>query len=214
MCFAWPVRVLAVQRFRFQFFRLVSLMADRPKRPCEGVAWPTRCVVLRSVRADHGDVSCARSDSLAVRSSGLTSRQLREREWSVCLPVRLRASIGGRRVCFPGISTARNDWTVRGDFSVADLVGNLVFLVGDDGVLDADGERFRVSAVIVSRHRCVAPPSFDLRACADEQDFVNLVFGAQPVEFAGMPFEERELMDLSDVPTPVTPSSPDAERVR
>ena len=103
----------------------------------------------------------------------MTSRQLREREWSIDWPVRLRASIGGRRVCFPGISTARNDWTVRGDFSVADLVGNLVFVVGDDGRVDSKGELHRVSAVMASESRRPAPPSFLLVECASVEQVVD-----------------------------------------
>ena len=84
-------------------------------------------------------------------------------------------------------------------------------MVGDDGGVDTRGELFRVSAVIVARHQCVAPPSFELRECANEQDFVDVVFGRQVVEFVGMPFEEREPVDLSEG---VTLIPPDAKRSR
>ena len=91
---------------------------------------------------------------------------------------------------------------------VGALVGTLVFMVGDDGGVDSNGERFRVSAVIVSSHHCVAPLPFALCECADEQDFVTVVFGCEVAEFVGMPFEECELIDLSNVATPPSPASP------
>ena len=94
---------------------------------------------------------------------------------------------------------------------VGALVGTLVFMVGDDGGVsgvDSNGERFRVSAVIVSSHHCVAPLPFALCECADEQDFVTVVFGSEVAEFVGMPFEECELIDLSNVATPQSPASP------
>ena len=139
---------------------------------------------------------------MAPKASGLSSRQLREHHRSSPAPRVRLGSIGGRRICLPGVSKLRDDWRVPGQYMVGSLVGTLVFMVGDDGDVDAHGERFRVSAVIVSRHQCVAPPSFELCECADEHDLVTVVCGDQVVEFAGMPFEERELIDLSNVPTP------------
>ena len=183
--------------------RVGSLMAERGRK---------RLRDRVDESASTMSVPCGRSHSLQVRASGLTSRQLRDHEWSTHVErlVRLRGSIGGRRICLPGVSTLRDDWRVPGGFTVGGLVGTLVFMVGDDGVVDA-GELCRVSAVIVSRHQCVAPPSFELCECADEQNFVDVVCGAQAAEFVGLPFEERELVDLSNVPTP---PSPDAKRSR
>ena len=158
--------------------------------------------------ASTESVPCGRSDSLEVRVSGLTSRQLRDHQLSRPPQWVWLGSIGGRRICLPGVSTLRDDWRVPGQYMVGALVGTLVFMVPNDGLVDAHGERFRVSAVIVSRHQCVAPPSFELSECADARDFVTVVCGAQAAEFVGMPFVERGLIDLSNVSTPLTPDSP------
>ena len=48
----------------------------------------------------------------------------------------------------------------------------------------------------------------ELCECADEHDFVTVVCGVHAAEFVGMPFVERELIDLSNVATPPTPDSP------
>ena len=179
--------------------RVVSLMAERGRQRSRD----------RVEESASTAVPCGCSQSVQVRASGLTSRQLRDHEWSTHVErlVRLRGSIGGRRICLPGVSVLRDDWRVPRGFTVGGLVGTLVFMVGDDGVVDA-GELCRVSAVIVSRHQCVAPPSFELCECADEQNFVTVVCGSQAAEFVGMRFEQRELIDLSNVPTPPSPDSP------
>ena len=148
------------------------------------------------------------SHSSKARVSGLTSRQLREHHSSKPAPSVRLVSISGRRICLPGVSTVDRDWSVPGRFLVRALVGTLVFVVGDDGGVDSNGERFRVSAVIVSSYRCVAPESFALCECSDEQDLVTVVFGSEVAEFVGMPFEECELIDLSNVATPPSPASP------
>ena len=137
----------------------------------------------------------------------LTPRRIREWSTHAERPVRLRGSIGGRRICIPGVSNFRNDWKVPGWYVVGGLLGTDVFVVGDDGVVDTRGEFFRVSAVLVAHKNCVAPAAFELRECANEQDFVDVVFGRQVVEFAGMPLEER---DSVDYPTSV----PDGKRCR
>ena len=61
--------------------------------------------------------------------------------------------------------------------------------VGDDGGVDSHGERFRVSAVIVSSYRCVTPELLALCKCSDEQDLMTVVFGSEVAEFVAMPFE-------------------------
>ena len=171
---------------------------------------PSSPVQLPRDRVDESasSESVARADSLEVRASGLTSRQLRDHQLSRPPQRVWLGSIGGRRICLPGVSTLRDDWRVPGQYMVGALVGTLVFMVPNDGLVDAHGERFRVSAVIVSRHQCVAPKTFQLWECADAQDFVTVVCGAQAAEFVGMPFVERELIDLSNVATPPTPDSP------
>ena len=148
------------------------------------------------------------SHSSKARVSGLTSRQLREHQSSKpAVWVRL-GSISGRRICIPGVSIVNDDWSVPGQYLVGALVGTLVFMVGDDGGVDPNGERFRVSAVIVSSDQCVAPESFALCECADKQGLLTVVFGSEVAKFVGMPFEERELIDLSNVATPPSPASP------
>ena len=125
------------------------------------------------------------------------------------MPVFVRlGSFSGRRICVPGVSREINGWRVPGSYCVAALLGTLVLVVGDDGTVDPNGERYRVSAVIVARNQCPAPPSYQLFECADEQDFVTVVCGAHVAEFVGMPCEERPLIDLEAVATPPSPDSP------
>ena len=118
----------------------------------------------------------------------------------------LRNSVSGRRVCLPGVGSSDRGWdSVPGHFAVQNLLGVLVFLVEDDGSVDSRGERFRVAAVLSSRHRRPAPPSFSLIECADDDDSVSLVFGERVLEFVGLPAEERPLADLEGVGQPPTP---------
>ena len=149
-----------------------------------------------------------RSHPFQVPVSGLTSRQLRHHRSSMPAQGLRLGSISGRRICVPGVSRETNDWRVPAEYTVGAILGILVFVVGDDGAVDANGERHRVSAVIVARHQCPAPPSYQLFECADEQDFVTVVCGAHVAEFVGMPCEERPLIDLEDVATPPSPDSP------
>ena len=146
-----------------------------------------------------------------VRASGLTSRQLRAHVRSSDAAsvgmVRL-GSIAGGRICLPGVSKLRDGWSVPGQYLVGALVGTFVFMVGDDGSVDARGQQHRVSAVVVSRYGCIAPSSFQLCECADEHGLVSVVCGAHVAEFVGMPFVESEPMDLSEVKTPPSPGSP------
>ena len=116
--------------------------------------------------------------------------------------------MSGGRVCLPAVSTSRNGWTVPGHYLVGKLCDTLVFMIGEDGSVDSRGPQHRVTAVIV--HGCgrVAPSSYPLSACADEDGLVSVVFGDHVAEFAGLPFVEPEFMDLEDVKTPASPGPP------
>ena len=186
----------------------------RPAQPVDGSASPGSAARGRKRPAQRVDESgspgsVARGRSRSGPTSRLTRRRLSQGEASLrsCGPVRLRGSIGGRTVCLPDVSSLERDWTVPAWYTVADIVGQLAFMVGEDSGRGSEGATCRISAVIVSRHGCVAPSPFELSQCADGQNFVEVVCGAQPVRFAGMPAEERALIDLSDVATPVTPGS-------
>ena len=120
--------------------------------------------------------------------------------------IALRNPLSGRRVCLPAVSTSDNGWTVPRSFEVRQLLGELVFVVGDDGRVDSEGERFRITAVMSSEFGGPAPASFELWECASAEGVVQVCFGARVQEFLGLPFEERELLDLSGVPTPSSPS--------
>ena len=85
--------------------------------------------------------------------------------------------------------------------------GELVFVVGDDGRVDSEGERFRITAVMSSEFGGPAPASFELWECASAEGVVQVCFGAHVQEFLGLPFEERELLELSGVSTPSSPSA-------
>ena len=87
---------------------------------------------------------------------------------------------------------------------VGGLLGTDVFLVGDDGVVDTRGDVFRIGAVLVADSNCVAPAAFELRECANEQGFVDIVFGRRVVR--GVTSED--LCDLAPI------SAPDAKRCR
>ena len=144
----------------------------------------------------------------------LTSYRLFDSQASLMCPSRivLRNPVSGRKVCLPGVSTLGNDWTVPGTFKIHQVLGQLVFVVGDDGRVDSNGEQFRVSAVMAFEPRRPAPPSFLLIECASVENVVDVVFGEHVGEFVGLPCEERELLDLSGVSTPSTPSSPSPPR--
>ena len=122
--------------------------------------------------------------------------------------VRLGSSVSGGCVCLPAVSTSRNGWTVPGHYLVGKLCGTLVFMIGEDGSVDSRGPQLRVAAVIV--HGCgrVAPSSYSLCACADEDGLVSVVFGDHVADFAGLPFVESYFMDLEEVETPSSPGSP------
>ena len=95
--------------------------------------------------------------SSTARSSVLTTMLLAQGQFSFANAprVHLRGSVGRRLICFPGVSTFRDNWTVPGSFEVR--FGELVFVVGDDGLVDSTGERFRVTALISLGRRCPAP---------------------------------------------------------
>ena len=157
---------------------------------------------------DWDDESASPPRSHIDQVCRLTPRRIREWSTHAEVPVRLRASIGGRRISIPGVSNFRNDWKVPGWYVVGGLLGTDVFLVGDDGVVDTRGDLFRISAVLVAHRNCVAPAAFELRECANEQGFVDIVFGRRVVEFVGMPSEECAAVDLGSI------SAPDAKRCR
>ena len=146
----------------------------------------------------------------------LTARRLFDSQASLHRPSRvvLRNPVSGRKVCLPGVSTLGNDWTVPGTFKIHQVLGQLVFVVGDDGRVDCNGEQCRVSAVMAFEPRRPAPPSFLLIECASVENVVDVVFGERVGEFVGLPCEERELLDLSGVSTPSTPSTPSSPSPR
>ena len=154
-----------------------------------------------------------RSESRATTSTSvprLTSLQLRlhSRQQRTVHPwVWVQSAIGGRRVCLPGVSI-RGDWRVPGQHTVGAVVGELVLMVGDGGGGDADGKRFRVSAVIEALYGWVAPKSFELYQCADELQIVTVVFADEVAEFQGLPHADLPCADVEDVATPPTPTSP------
>ena len=116
--------------------------------------------------------------------------------------VRLGSSVSGGCVCLPAVSTTRNGWTVPEHYLVGKLCGTLVFMIGEDGLVDSSGPQHRVIGVIV--HECgrLAPSCFPLSACADKYGLVSVVFGEHVAEFAGLPCQESGLMDLEGVKTP------------
>ena len=143
---------------------------------------------------------------LQVPAPGLTFSRLQVHLQSSNLEsvgrVRLSSPVSGGRVCLPAVSTSRNGWTVPEYYLVGKLCGTLVFMIGEDGSVDALGPQHRVSGVIV--HECgrLAPSCYPLSACADENGWVSVVFGEHVAEFAGLPCQESGLMDLDGVKTP------------
>ena len=143
---------------------------------------------------------------LQVPAPGLTSWRLQVHLQSSNFEsvgrVRLGSSVSGGGVCLPAVSTTRNGWTVPEHYLVGKLCGTLVFMIGEDGLVDSSGPQHRVIGVVV--HECgrLAPSCFPLSACADKYGLVSVVFGEHVAEFAGLPCQESGLMDLEGVRTP------------
>ena len=178
------------------------------KRVRRSSSSPESSVVLRNLGLR------ARCLDARTRRSGLTSERVAAHADLFSDPSRLvlRNPIIGRKVCWPGFSR-RHDWKVPGNVPVRQLLGALVFVVGDDGRVDWTGQQFRITAVLSSECGGPAPPSFVLWQCASAEDVVQVIFGEHVQEFVGLPCEQRELLDLSGVSTPPTPP-PGARRKR
>ena len=126
--------------------------------------------------------------------------------------ITLRHAITGESICLPGVATFENGWTVPGDYGVDSLLahgGVLVFKVREDGTVDSSSQQFRVSAVLISEFARPAPGNYRLCECASADNVVQVIFGAQVVQFAGLPCEDRKCADVSDVETPPTPPMTD-----
>ena len=143
----------------------------------------------------------------AARAPGLTGGGIMDAQISLHSRerVRLRNSVSGRRVCWPGVGRLEHEYAVPGSYEVRQLLGCLVFMVEDDDSVNSQGDRHRVVAVLSARYCLPAPPNYSLFECADERCVVDLVMGEHVVEFAGFPVEERELVDLEEVEQPPTP---------
>ena len=118
--------------------------------------------------------------------------------------LRIRLALNGRAVCFPGVSTAENGWSVTmGKFNVRDLTGHRVFLVEPDGISHST-ESHLVSAVM-TRTTEIAPKSYSLDECAAD-GWVLIQLGENELEFRGLACTERPCGEVSGVATPRTPS--------
>ena len=120
--------------------------------------------------------------------------------------LRIRLALGsGRAVCFPGVSTAENGWSVTmGKFYVHDLTGHRVFLVEPDDISHST-ESHLVSAVMTQTNE-IAPGSYTLDECAAD-GWVLIQLGEKELGFRGLACTERPCDDVSGVATPPTPPS-------
>ena len=96
----------------------------------------------------------------------------------------LRAALGGRQVCVPGVSTAANGWTVPGSLKVDSVLGGLVYLVSELGTVDGGDEQFRVSAVLTADGGH-APRHITFHECGGDE--VLVVFGSEVLEYVPPP---------------------------
>ena len=139
--------------------------------------------------------------NLREAASARDPLQLRRRRMS------LRLSITGKTICLPGVSTPQNEWTVPGSYLIQNLLGVLVFLVAEDGTVDSQGERFRISGVLMANESRLAPEWLTLAECNPQDNIVQVVFGEHILKCVSHNEENltRESDDVDHVQTPVTP---------
>ena len=127
--------------------------------------------------------------------------------------VYLVISFSGNNVCWPGVCTLTNNWTIDGRrYQVGHLLhGTLALGFDEHGKPDLNNQ-FRIHAVVSAQKKETFPESFDLEECADAKGCredgarpVLVVCCQEPVPFTGMQYEERPLMDLDEIRTPPTP---------
>ena len=126
----------------------------------------------------------------------------------------LRNTMSGQQLCWPGVCTPKNKYTLPLKFCVAHLLESpTVFLVDDTTMQlqtekNKDGKEEKVTRKITSviNHNDKGRPPWRwmlLQECADEHGTVCVTFNEYEKE--AEPEEERPLMDLEDVKTPPTP---------
>ena len=137
-----------------------------------------------------------------------------ERALAMSERLTLRNIVSGQQLCWPGVCTPDNKWTLPHKFCVAHLLESpTVFLV--DGTTmelqterNEDGKKEKVIRKIkgvINHHNKSRPPWrwMLLQECADEHGTVYVTFNEYEQE--AEPEEEQALMDLEAVETPPTP---------
>ena len=171
----------------------------------------------RGSRCDRSERSRSPAATAAVRRSAveepgeqrLTRRRVQcaQDASSQSRRMTVRQSLTGDKICVPGVSTLRENWTIPASYDVASLLGVLVLKVGDDGSVDSEGERFRISGVLMSSGSAMAPRSLTVGECEPAKDEVQVLFGPHVLEFVpAVDVVGRECADVDGVSTPRTPS--------
>ena len=125
--------------------------------------------------------------------------------------------INGTRYSFAGAGDNGNDWSIPAHaFTIQEVVGQHLLVLGncDDGLcLQYETHRLSGRRVEIRTQHPVAAlvsPEGNLRSSGslfsvmDHLGFIRVVFGPHRHQEEGT---DRELIDLSEIPTPSTPSS-------
>ena len=120
--------------------------------------------------------------------------------------LKIRHAVSGNIVCFSGLATAQNAWSVpRNVFEVKNLVGSRIIMVCEE-TNTLTKQTYLVSAVL-TRNGETAPGCYSLDDVATD-GWVSILTGASILPFRGLQFVEESCSDLSEVNTPPTPPRP------
>ena len=160
---------------------------------------------VRTMDQDH----LARTKYRSRINGGIRTSQLKERE-SVRRRVKLVNSLSGRTICFPGMTTKENAWTLDArKWEVQQLVGQAVYSVDNDCI---DYQSLSTIVAVLTGNKC-APLSFELLDCAQRTGSkmdtlsVEVVCGKDTIPFTALDCEERLCYpDIDQVSSPPTPT--------
>ena len=198
---------LAVLETSIRFVVPVFRMLDSSDEPSEAISESSQTEIH-----EPGELvdSAARERPALVPSRVQTiSPMLRPGMYVILGRLKLRHALTGKRICWPGVTTLKNAWTVPEWALVRALLGVGVFALKDDLTdieCEPEGEPdvLMVSAV-QTKNGLIAHSTFTLEECAVDEE-VGLVIGKEPLPFCGLPFDEVEPSGASEASTPPTPN--------
>ena len=121
--------------------------------------------------------------------------------------LKIRHAVSGNIVCFPGLATAQNAWSVpRNVFDVKNLVGSTIIMVCEE-TNTLTKQTYLVSAVL-TRGGEIAPRSYSLDEVATD-GWVSILAGESVLPFCGLKCVEKPWEGWKEgyleVNTPPTP---------